>query len=100
MLPISQLEALPKISGIYRVLDAEGCVIYIGQARNIHERWNNGHHKLGKIIAEHGVDACIDWVFIPGWLLNRLVLNSPFTTFKSLSEQASKPKYDNASLPF
>ncbi len=37
---------------------------------------------------------------IPGWLLNRLVLNSPFTTFKSLSEQASKPKYDNASLPF
>ena len=71
MLPINQLDALPKISGIYRVLDAEGCVIYIGQARNIHERWNNGHHKLGKIIAEHGVDACIDWVCIPSWLLNR-----------------------------
>ncbi len=37
---------------------------------------------------------------IPGWLLNQLVLNSPFTTFKSLSQQATKAKYDNAKLPF
>lgn len=37
---------------------------------------------------------------IPGWLLNRLVLDSPFTTFKSLAAQASKEKYNNAVLPF
>ena len=37
---------------------------------------------------------------IPGWLLNRLVLDSPFTTFKSLATQASKEKYNNATLPF
>lgn len=37
---------------------------------------------------------------IPGWLLNRLVLNSPFTTFKSLAEQASKEKYNDAVLTF
>ena len=37
---------------------------------------------------------------IPGWLLNRLILNSPFTTFNNLAKQAAKEKYDNAELPF
>lgn len=71
MLPIQNLEALPQVSGIYRVLDAEGNVIYIGQAQNIYDRWNDGHQKLGKIIAEHGLAAWIDWAVIPEWLLNR-----------------------------
>ena len=37
---------------------------------------------------------------IPSWLLNRLILNSPFTTFNNLAKQAAKEKYDNAELPF
>ena len=37
---------------------------------------------------------------IPGWLLNRLVVKSPFTTFKSLAKQAAKAKYNDATLPF
>jgi len=71
MLPIDKLEYLPKTSGIYKVLDANGNVIYVGQAKNIHSRWNNGHHKLSQIIAECGLAARIDWVEIPEWLLNR-----------------------------
>jgi excinuclease UvrABC nuclease subunit len=71
MLPITQLEFLPKISGIYKVLDANGNVIYVGQAKNIHSRWNNGHHKLSAIIAEYGIEAYIAWAEIPEWLLNR-----------------------------
>lgn len=71
MLPITQLSELPDISGIYKVMDASGHVIYIGQANNIRTRWQQGHHKLGDIIAECGVAAYISWVEIPGWLLNR-----------------------------
>jgi excinuclease UvrABC nuclease subunit len=71
MLPITQLKFLPKISGIYKVLDAKGNVIYVGQAKNIHRRWRNGHHKLSEIIAECGAEANIDWAEIPEWLLNR-----------------------------
>jgi excinuclease UvrABC nuclease subunit len=71
MLPITQLEHLPKISGIYKVLDANGNVIYVGQAKNIYSRWNNGHHKLSEIIAEYGIEVYIDWAEIPEWLLNR-----------------------------
>ena len=71
MLPINQLDQLPKISGIYRVLDGEGQVIYIGQARNLYERWNKGHHKFSQIIDECGLDAHVDWVRLPLWLLNR-----------------------------
>ena len=71
MLPIDQLKYLPKTSGIYKVLDAKGKVIYVGQAKNIHSRWNNGHHKLSQILAECGLAARIDWVAIPEWLLNR-----------------------------
>jgi excinuclease UvrABC nuclease subunit len=71
MLPITQLSALPKTSGIYKVLDGEKQVIYVGQAKNIYERWNNGHHKLGQIIAQCGTQAYIDWTVLPAWLLNR-----------------------------
>lgn len=71
MIPITQLDKLPKISGVYRVVSAEGKVIYIGQAKNIHERWKNGHHKLADIIALCGSSAHVEWVKIPEWLLNR-----------------------------
>jgi excinuclease UvrABC nuclease subunit len=68
---ISHLKSLPKISGIYKVVDADGNVVYVGQAKNIYDRWNNGHHKLTEIIAEYGLAADISWVEIPEWLLNR-----------------------------
>jgi excinuclease UvrABC nuclease subunit len=71
MVPLTDLKSLPSTSGIYKVLNNNRKVIYIGQAKNIYERWNNGHHKLGSIIAECGIDAYIDWVEIPEWLLNR-----------------------------
>lgn len=71
MIPITELQNLPKISGIYKVIDADNNVLYIGQAKNIYCRWNNGHHKLGKIIAMCGANAYIICVQIPEWLLNR-----------------------------
>ena len=37
---------------------------------------------------------------IPSWLLNRLILNSPFSTFDNLAKQAAKEKYADAALPF
>jgi excinuclease UvrABC nuclease subunit len=69
--PVNNLKALPSVSGIYLVYDADGEVIYIGQAKNICQRWNSGHHKLGEIIAECGMNAYISWVEVPEWLLNR-----------------------------
>jgi excinuclease UvrABC nuclease subunit len=71
MIRITQLHELPKTSGIYRVIDFQGVTLYIGQARNIHDRWCGGHHKLAEIISLCGVDAHITWVQIPEWLLNR-----------------------------
>ena len=71
MLSIIQLQDLPNICGIYRVLDKNKNVIYVGQAQDIHHRWTSGHHKLSHIIALHGTDAYIDWVAVPKHLLNR-----------------------------
>jgi len=70
-LPITQLNQLPKTSGLYKVTNAEGKVIYFGQAQNIHARWNQGHHKLSAILSECGAAAYIEWVEVPKWLLNR-----------------------------
>ncbi|PZO15654.1 MAG: hypothetical protein DCF25_13400 [Leptolyngbya foveolarum] len=70
-LPITQLDRLPKTSGLYKITNAGGTVIYVGQAKNIHARWNKGHHKLSAILSECGVAASIDWVEMPKWLLNR-----------------------------
>jgi excinuclease UvrABC nuclease subunit len=53
------------------VLDSSMNVIYVGQAKDIYERWNNGHHKISSIIAEYGISAYISWVEVPEWLLNR-----------------------------
>jgi excinuclease UvrABC nuclease subunit len=62
---------LPQVSGIYKVLDAHRKVLYIGQAKNIYERWQSGHHKIAEILALCGTNAYIEWVEIPEWLLNR-----------------------------
>jgi excinuclease UvrABC nuclease subunit len=71
MVSITNLKDLPAISGIYQVIDANNNVIYIGQAKNIYTRWNNGHHKMSNIMALCGVNAYIRWVEVPEWLLNR-----------------------------
>ena len=71
MLPITQIKDLPSCCGIYRVLDATGSVIYVGQAQNIYQRWKKGHHKMSEILACCGTAAFIDWVELPEWLLNR-----------------------------
>ena len=46
-------------------------VMYIGQAKNIYQRWNQGHHKIGKILKICGTDAYVSFVEVPEWLLNR-----------------------------
>jgi excinuclease UvrABC nuclease subunit len=71
VIPICNLQDLPKTSGVYRVVDADGITIYVGQAKNIYNRWNNGHHKLSKIINLCGTNAFIEWVELPEDLLNR-----------------------------
>ena len=71
LVPITNLQALPQVSGIYKVIDTDNNVLYIGQAKNIYERWNNGHHKLNEILSQCGVNAYIEWVEVPEWLLNR-----------------------------
>jgi excinuclease UvrABC nuclease subunit len=71
MIPITQLDKLPHCCGIYRVLDAQGTVIYVGKAQNIHQRWQRGYHKMSKILAHCGTAAFIDWVELPEWRLNR-----------------------------
>ncbi len=71
LISITNLKNLPKISGIYIVLDNQNNVLYIGQAKNIYQRWNNGHHKISEILSRCGTNAYIESVEVPGWLLNR-----------------------------
>ncbi len=72
MLSLSQLSALPRASGIYLVLDGAGQVLYIGQAQNIYQRWNSGHHKMAEILAlEDSATTRIQSILLPCWLLNR-----------------------------
>ncbi|MGK7886429.1 MAG: GIY-YIG nuclease family protein [Crocosphaera sp.] len=69
---ITEIEKLPKVSGIYKVMNSQNKVIYIGQSKNIYKRWKNGHHKLAQIVSEYGTDIYIECVEIPEWLLNRV----------------------------
>lgn len=71
MISILQIDQLPKISGVYKVLDSQGIVIYVGQSKNIYQRWKSGHEKYVDIVQLCGTDAFICWVQIPKWLLNR-----------------------------
>ncbi len=71
LVPITNLKNLPKICGIYQVLDDHNNVLYIGQAKNIYQRWKNGHHKMNEILSRCGANAYIESVQVPGWLLNR-----------------------------
>jgi excinuclease UvrABC nuclease subunit len=64
MVPITQLEDLPSCCGIYRVLNAAGTVIYVGQAQNIYQRWKKDHHKMSAILACCGNVAFIGSVLL------------------------------------
>lgn len=72
MLEITNLQELPHVSGVYKIINSQGQVVYIGQAKNINKRWKKGHHKLGEIIAKYGLNVYIEWVVVPEWLLNRV----------------------------
>lgn len=71
MLPIGDIRKLPKASGIYKIRNDKGVVVYVGQSKNIYKRWNDGHHKYAAIINAYGTSATIEWTLIPQWLLNR-----------------------------
>jgi hypothetical protein len=44
-LKLSQLSKLPSLSGIYFAIDSNNRILYVGQAKNILERWKNHHRK-------------------------------------------------------
>ncbi|MEB3310508.1 MAG: GIY-YIG nuclease family protein [Snowella sp.] len=44
-LELSQLGKLPSSSGIYFAIDSNNRILYVGQAKNILERWKNHHRK-------------------------------------------------------
>jgi excinuclease UvrABC nuclease subunit len=73
MLTFNDLDKLPKASGIYRVMDCDRNVIYVGQSKNIYERWNSGKHEKHDEAIKYcnGSVPLIDWVLMPEWLLNR-----------------------------
>lgn len=72
MLPFSRLQDLPAVSGIYLVLGGDGRVIYVGQSKNIRQRWKQGHHKMTELLARDDFSVIqIRWVQLPCWLLNR-----------------------------
>ena len=78
---ITNLQALPQVSGIYKVIGIDNKVLYVGQAKNIYQRWHKGHHKISEILSVCGTDAYIEWVEIPEWLLNRAE-NSAISFYK------------------
>jgi hypothetical protein len=74
---IGNLQSLPEVSAVYRVwfcegLRGEGCdrVVYVGQARNLRQRWQR-HHILPELIARYGLNWTIDWVEISPPYLDR-----------------------------
>ncbi|MGB5325196.1 MAG: START domain-containing protein [Pseudomonadales bacterium] len=77
-------------------IDASKGIVRIAQARAI---WQFTPTADGRVHAVFEIHMDPNGA-IPGWLLNRLVLNSPFNTFASLEKQASKEKYAGSTLPF
>lgn len=73
MLTFDNLDKLPRASGVYRVMDCDLNVIYVGKGVNIHSRWNSAkHHRYDEIIEYcKGSTPLIEWVLVPEWLLFR-----------------------------
>lgn len=66
---MTDLEQLPSISAVYRVLH-QGTVVYVGQAKNLKHRWKS-HHLLFKLFRKYGQDWTIEWVEVSPDNLNR-----------------------------
>lgn len=112
-LPIKWKSALPKCSGIYFAIDAEGKVQYIGRSKNINQRWaSSGHHRYERLVLVAGIriawmeicessllpeieSALIEWFCPP---LNRLVVNHKKgkTRIEEVREKAGKTQREVA----
>ena len=66
---MTDLTKLPAVSAIYRVRH-NGNVIYVGQSRNLKQRWR-AHHILSTLMMRYGNDWTIDWVEIAPHYLDR-----------------------------
>nr|WP_278002586.1 GIY-YIG nuclease family protein [Nodosilinea sp. FACHB-13] len=72
------------------VLHQDGTVLYVGQSKNLYQRWNGGHHKLAQLVANYGNDIYIHWVEVPEWLLNRAE-SAAFDSYKPVLNLKSPP---------
>ncbi|MGB7412740.1 MAG: GIY-YIG nuclease family protein [Thermosynechococcaceae cyanobacterium] len=63
ILQLSDYQQFPEASGIYKVRDCDGQVIYIGKASNFKQRWRS-HHKTLEIFSICK-DATIQFTFLP-----------------------------------
>ena len=46
ILPLSDHKEFPEASGVYKVRDCSGQVIYIGKALDFKQRWKRGHAEV------------------------------------------------------
>lgn len=63
ILPLSKYKDFPEASGIYKVRDCSGQIIYIGKALNFKQRWKS-HHKTIEILSICNT-ATIQFTFLP-----------------------------------
>ncbi|QNJ17662.1 hypothetical protein SynA1840_02130 [Synechococcus sp. A18-40] len=66
----SDYRQLPEKPGIYACLNAAGETLYIGQALNLFDRWNSGHHRAIDIACAGG--SSIHWMWIEPSLLDEV----------------------------
>lgn len=58
--PISDKRNLPKCAGIYLIISSSNQVLYIGQSKNIFQRWRQGHHR--NYVRGAFSNGCIAWL--------------------------------------
>jgi excinuclease ABC subunit C len=66
--PATQLETLPTTPGVYRMLDAQERLLYVGKAKNLKKRVRNyfeGRHHGAHISRMVEQIAAVDWIATP-----------------------------------